>query len=122
MNVLNRKGIPGIFQRYTFYIFYRLEAILSKYCPNNGCREFFRNSSDLKKHMDYHRHLAENEKQIPHIDNQGEITINRRIFRTSRITKIILLLQMALYSIMPTAKLGNVKFAIKKLVNMTGRK
>ena len=60
-------------------IYYRLEAILPKYRPNNGCREFFRNNSDLKKHMEYHCHLTENEKMIFHIDNQGEVTINRRL-------------------------------------------
>ena len=64
----------------TCSIYYRLEAILPKYCPNKGRRDFFKNKSDLQKHMGYNYHITDNAKQIAHIDNQGEIAFNRRIF------------------------------------------
>ena len=31
-----------------FSVFYRLEAILPKYCPNGGYRDFFKTNADLK--------------------------------------------------------------------------
>ena len=37
--------------------------------------------------MEYHCHLTEKEKMISHIDNQGEITINRKLFERHGLPK-----------------------------------
>ena len=48
----------------TCSIYYRLEAILPKYCPYKERRDFFKNNSDLQKHMDSHCHLAKMKTNI----------------------------------------------------------
>ena len=52
-------------------IYYRLEAILRKYSPNSGRREFPRNNSDLKN-MEYHFHLTENERRSPTLTTEAK--------------------------------------------------
>ena len=64
----------------TCSICYRLKAILPNYFSNDGCREFSKTNTDLNKHMSYHFPLTDKAKLIFHINNQCEITFNRKIF------------------------------------------
>ena len=103
-------------------IFYRLEAILTKYWPSKGCREFFKTNSDLKKYMDYHFRITENGKLIFHIGHKGgELHPIKEYLGAMAYPEIIHALQTMQYITTPLTKHGNVKYATIKPGNTTGR-
>ena len=44
-------------------IYYKLDYLTYKTCTNQGCNTFWETYKDLEKHLEYHRHLNQSEKE-----------------------------------------------------------
>ena len=43
-------------------IYYKLDYLTYKVCPNQGCNTIWKTYKDLEKHLEYHCHQSEKEK------------------------------------------------------------
>ena len=58
-------------------IYHKIDSLIPKKCPNKGCNTTWDTYNDLNKHIKFHCHLTEEEKNI---DHNNQFTLDRRYF------------------------------------------
>ena len=61
-------------------IYYKLDYLTYKTCPNEGCNTIWKSYKDLEKHLEFHCHLNQKEKEQISFNNDELQTIDRRNF------------------------------------------
>ena len=101
-------------------IYYNVDYLSRKICPNKGCNAIWRTYKELEKHLTYRCHIIEKEqgKYRPITTTCRQLTEETSI--SADYAKKIYIYIMGTYNTSPRGKCGRVRYAILNSISTNG--